>query len=281
MKKLKHANFRKLVLTKIIKELACKCIYTNRIKSLRVLNYFRIKKRKKKWRLSKYYIRNNRKNTIKITGTAIGKRIIKIRPWSLYFFRLNYIKRFKTYCMATSTNPLSKNNGKRNLENNGENNGPSTTYKKGKPETSHSNQTLTRRRKLNHSQTDHVENSGLFDENMPICIRLTDEEKVFLKNHKDFDNYAFSIIGNAFTRTMSDSKGNLLIFPKDKDGRIAILSNKNFYGPNIKKDLNREKHAVILTNICYKEIMMSKEIREQLVDNGIFETEKLSEKFED
>ena len=75
--------------------------------------------------------------------------------------------------------------------------------------------------------------------------------------------------------------GNLLIYPSDEEARKIILTSESFFSNNIKKDLNRERHAVILTNISYKEIKEEKRIREDLKKMGIYDFEKVSEKFDE
>ena len=116
----------------------------------------------------------------------------------------------------------------------------------------------------------------------PICIRLSTEEREYFKNSPtEFAELARSKLQAKYKMIRPDANGDILIFPNTYEDVEAIMNSKSFYPNNIRKNLDKERNSIIITNITPNEITNEERVLEQLKEKGISSVEKVSFKHHD
>ena len=83
----------------------------------------------------------------------------------------------------------------------------------------------------------------------PICIRLSTEEREYFKNSPtEFAELARSKLQAKYKMIRPDANGDILIFPNTYEDVEAIMNSKSFYPNNIRKNLDKERNSIIITN---------------------------------
>lgn len=108
-----------------------------------------------------------------------------------------------------------------------------------------------------------------------ICIILKDDDKELFQS-TEFEKYVKLNLHANYIKMRPDAKGNLLVFPKGEEDIDKIMSSKSFFENNSRKNLGRERLAVVISNISIQEIMDHDGVKAQLNEIGIEHYDKLS-----